>query len=63
LVSVVFDVRDSVQYLMGDQGPMVIDEGAPAPYFSLAMMAVGAVSLLIYAFKKDAPKPEAAQKS
>jgi len=56
LVSIVFDVRDSVQYLMGDQAPMAIDPNAALPYFTLTAIAVSVVALLAYAFGQGRAK-------
>ena len=50
LVSIVFDVRDSVQYLMGDHAPMAIDPNAALPHFTLTAIAVSVAAVLAYAF-------------
>ncbi len=51
LISVVFDSRDAVQYLLGDRSPMVIDVSAGLPYASLTAIAMLWTATLVYAFR------------
>lgn len=50
LISVVFDVRDSVQYLLGDHEQMAIDPNAGAPILTLLAIGVSVASVLAYSF-------------
>lgn len=48
VVSVVFDVRDTVQYLLGDRAQMAIDPNAPPPYLTLLAIGVSAITVIAY---------------
>lgn len=58
LVSVVFDVRDSAEYLLGDNTQMAIDPDAAPPYLTLLAIGVSITSVIAYSFgygKPDRP--------
>lgn len=54
LVSVVFDVRDGAQYLLGDRGPMPPDPSTGLPI--LTLVAIGASLVAISAYSLGFPR-------
>ena len=53
LISVVFDVRDAVQYLQGDHAPMAIDPDAGPPTLTLFAIVGLAALVFTYSFWRD----------
>ena len=55
LVSVVFDLRDSAQYLLGDRGIVSVDPSAGLPVVSLLVIAASIAAVMAYAlgFPRD----------
>ncbi len=54
LVSVIFDIRDGAQYILGDRGPIQISN--QVPYGVVAVMALCALAMIIY-IRKGKPTP------
>ncbi|MGI9327043.1 MAG: hypothetical protein ACR2PZ_17630 [Pseudomonadales bacterium] len=50
LISVVFDVRDSIQYLQGDHEPMTVDPNAEAPIMTLLAIVASIILVFGYSF-------------
>ncbi|NKC02151.1 MAG: hypothetical protein GKR90_27130 [Pseudomonadales bacterium] len=50
VISVVFDVRDTVQYILGDRAQMEIDPNAPPPYITLLAIVLSIFAVVAYSF-------------